>query len=335
MNKFSKFCLELSTLSDIKPSIFLSPASGYRARCEFGISKSSYTMIEDGKKIYMDESKIPHHSIQKIMPKLLKYINKSSILKSKLFQINFRSSGSDVLATMIYHKKLKDEWSIEAKAIQAKFKNLSIIGRSKNQKITNDKENLKIICKYKNSSFEIFQNDVVFFQPNFYLYSMMISFITDYLKDSKDLLEVYCGCGGFTLPLASKFNKVFATENNRHAVQLLLESIKLNGVANIETARLSDNETALALSNKRIFRRLKDIDLTSYNFSHILVDPPRAGLSIETINLSNQFKNMVYISCNPETFFRDLKIMKREVKSIGLFDQFSNTDHLEVIAILK
>ncbi len=335
MNKFSKFCLELSTLSDIKPSIFLSPASGYRARCEFGISKSSYTMIEDGKKIYMDKSKIPHHSIQKIMPKFLKYINKSSILKSKLFQINFRSSGSDILATMIYHKKLKDEWSIEAKVIQAKFKNLYIIGRSKNQKIINDKDNLKIICKYKNSSFEILQNDVVFFQPNFYLYSMMISFITDYLKDSKDLLEVYCGCGGFTLPLASKFNKVFATENNRHAVRLLIESIKLNGVANIETARLSDNETALALSNKRIFRRLKNIDLTSYNFSHILVDPPRAGLSIETINLSNQFKNMIYISCNPETFFRDLKIMKREVKSIGLFDQFSNTDHLEVIAILK
>ena len=335
MNKFSKFCLELSSLSDIKPSIFLSPASGYRARCEFGISKSSYTMIEDGKKIYMDESKIPHHSIQKIMPKLLKYINKSSILKSKLFQINFRSSGSDILATMIYHKKLKDEWSIEAKVIQAKLKNLSIIGRSKNQKIINDKDNLKIICKYKNSSFEILQNDVVFFQPNFYLYSMMISFITDYLKDSKDLLEVYCGCGGFTLPLASKFNKVFATENNRHAVKLMLESIKLNGVANIETARLSDNETALALSNKRIFRRLKNIDLNLYNFSHILVDPPRAGLSIETINLSNQFKNMIYISCNPETFFRDLKIMKREVKSIGLFDQFSNTDHLEVIAILK
>ncbi len=335
MNKFSKFCLELLSISDIKPSIFLSPASGYRARCEFGISKSSYTMIEDGKKIHMDVSKIPHRSIQKIMPKLLKYINKSSILKSKLFQINFRSSGSQVLATMIYHKKLKDEWSIEAKVIQTKFKNLSIIGRSKNQKITNDKENLKIICKYKNSSFEILQNDIVFFQPNFYLYSMMISFITDYLKDSNDLLELYCGCGGFTLPLASKFNKVFATENNRHAVKLLIESIQLNGVTNIETARLSDNETASALSNKRIFRRLKNIDLTSYNFSHILVDPPRAGLNIETINLSNQFKNMIYISCNPETFFRDLKSMKREVKSIGLFDQFSNTDHLEVIAILK
>ena len=60
MNKFSKFCHELSSFSEIKPSIFLSPASGYRARCEFGISKSSYTMIEDGKKIHMDAVSYTH-----------------------------------------------------------------------------------------------------------------------------------------------------------------------------------------------------------------------------------------------------------------------------------
>ena len=84
MNKFSKFCDELSSFSDIKPSIFLSPANGYRTRCEFGISNSSYTMIEDGKKIFMEVSKIPHHSIQLIMPKLLRHINKSSIFNARI-----------------------------------------------------------------------------------------------------------------------------------------------------------------------------------------------------------------------------------------------------------
>ena len=85
---------------------------------------------------------------------------------------------------------------------------------------------------------------------------------------------------------------------------MLKESIKLNNLSNIETARLSDNETASALANERPFRRLKNIDVQSYEFSHILVDPPRAGLSDETITLSKQFKNMIYISCNPETFLR-------------------------------
>ena len=106
-------------------------------------------------------------------------------------------------------------------------------------------------------------------------------------------------------------------------------------MSNIEIARLSDDETASALSKERPFRRLERIDLDSYDFSHILVDPPRAGLSDETISLSKGFENMIYISCNPETFIRDLEKLNREIKSIAVFDQFANTQHLEVIAFLK
>ena len=198
------------------------------------------------------------------------------------------------MATLIYHKPLQEDWILAAKDIEASIENLSVIGRSKKQKVLIREENLEVICNYDDSSFKIIQNDLVFFQPNFYLYSLMISFIAKQLEDPKDLLELYCGCGGFTLPLASKFKKIFATENNRHSIRLLKESIKLNNLSNIETARLSDNETASALANERLFRRLENIDMQSYEFSHILVDPPRAGLSVETINLSKQFKNMIY-----------------------------------------
>ena len=335
MNKLSKFCNELSNYTDIKPEIYLSPATGYRARAEFGFKKHAYTMIEDGKKIYMDKSSIPHPSIQQLMPNLLSKINKSEIIKKKLFQVNFRTSGTKVLATLIYHKPLEEEWIQAAKNIQDSLANISIIGRSKKQKVIIDEEDLELLCNYANSSFKILQNDSVFFQPNFYLYSLMISFITKQLEDPRDLLELYCGCGGFTLPLASKFNKVFATENNRHSIRLLKESIKLNNLSNIQTARLSDDETASALANERPFRRLENIDMQSYEFSHILVDPPRAGLSTETIKLSKHFKNMIYISCNPETFLRDMVKVNRKIESIGIFDQFANTQHLEVVALLK
>ena len=135
--------------------------------------------------------------------------------------------------------------------------------------------------------------------------------------------------------MASKFNNVFATENNSHSIKLLKESIKLNDLSNIETARLSDDETASALANERPFRRLENIDMQSYEFSHILVDPPRAGLSAETIKLSRQFKNMIYISCNPETFLRDIVKLGRKIESIAIFDQFANTKHLEVICFLR
>ena len=335
MNKLSKFCNELSNHTDIKPEIYLSPATGYRARAEFGFSKNYFTMVSHKHKIYMDQSSIPHPSIQRLMPNLLSKINKSEIIKKKLFQVNFRTSGTKVLATLIYHKTLEEEWIQAAKNIQDSLPNISITGRSKKQKVIIGEEDLELLCNYANSSFKILQNDSVFFQPNFYLYSLMISFITKQLEDPRDLLELYCGCGGFTLPLASKFNKVFATENNRHSIRLLKESIKLNNLSNIQTARLSDDETASALANERPFRRLENIDMQSYEFSHILVDPPRAGLSTETIKLSKQFKNMIYISCNPETFLRDMVKVNRKIESIGIFDQFANTQHLEVVALLK
>tara|TARA_B110000003_G_scaffold99407_1_gene101545 strand:+ start:84 stop:1091 length:1008 start_codon:yes stop_codon:yes gene_type:complete len=335
MNKLSKFCYALSNFTEIKPEIYLSSATGYRARAEFGFNKNSYTMVVDEQKIYMDKSSIPHPCIQKLMPNLLSKINNSELMQKKLFQINFRTSGIKVLATLIYHKSLQEEWIQAAKAIQDSIENLSIIGRSKKQKVLIGAEDLEVLSSYDNSNFKILQNDLVFFQPNFYLYSLMISFISKQLDEPMDLLELYCGCGGFTLPLASIFEKVFATENNKHSIELLKKSIKLNNLLNIETARLSDNETASALANERPFRRLKNIDIQSYKFSHILVDPPRAGLSAETINLSSQFKNIIYISCNPETFLRDIVKLDRTINSIGIFDQFANTKHLEVIAILK
>ena len=335
MNKFSQFCSELAPHTDLKPIIHTSPASGYRARSEFGISKDSYTMIEDGQKVCMSVSDLPHSSIQEIMTLLLPRIQSSEAIKKKLFQINFRTSGQKILATLIYHKPLEDDWQSEALAIQNSINNLSIVGRSKKQKVLIGDEDLEVTCNFDDSSFKILQNDLVFFQPNYYLYPLMISFITRQLKDPKDLLELYCGCGGFTLPLASKFNKVFATENNRHSIRLLKESIELNNLSNIETARLSDDETASALANERPFRRLENIDMHSYEFSHILVDPPRAGLSDETISLSKQFKNMIYISCNPETFLRDIVKLGRKIESIAIFDQFANTKHLEVICFLK
>ena len=335
MNKFSQFCADLSKHTDLKPLIHASPASGYRARSEFGFSKDAFTMIEDGKKVYMDTSNIPHSSIQKVMSELLALIHANEIVTKKLFQVNFRTSGSKVLASLIYHRSLDENWKAEALKIQNALSDVSIIGRSKKAKVLVGDEDLEITYEINGSSFKILQNDLVFFQPNIYLYPLMMEFITGHLQSPKDLLELYCGCGGFTLTLASRFNKIFATENNRHSIRLLKESIELNGISNIEIARLSDDETASALSKERLFRRLEHIDLDSYDFSHILVDPPRAGLSEETISLSKGFENMIYISCNPETFIRDLEKLNREIKTIAVFDQFANTQHLEVIAFLK
>ena len=159
MNKFSQFCSDLAPHTDLKPIIHTSPATGYRARSEFGISKDSYTMIEDGKKVYMNISNIPHSSIQSVMSELLVLINASKIVKKKLFQVNFRASGSKVLASLIYHRPLDEDWKAEALRIQNSLSEVSIIGRSKKAKVLVGDEDLEITYEVNGSSFKILQND--------------------------------------------------------------------------------------------------------------------------------------------------------------------------------
>ncbi len=81
---------------------------------------------------------------------------------------------------------------------------------------------------------------------------------------------------------------------------------------------------------------MKGIDINDFNFSHILVDPPRAGLDSNVINLIKNFKNIIYISCNYETYIRDTyKLKDYKIQNIEIFDQFPNTDHLEIVSLLS
>jgi tRNA (uracil-5-)-methyltransferase len=64
---------------------------------------------------------------------------------------------------------------------------------------------------------------------------------------------------------------------------------------------LSAEELTQALNEVRPFRRLEGIDLKSYEFGTVFVDPPRAGMDPDTCELTRRFERILYISCNPET----------------------------------
>ena len=116
---------------------------------------------------------------------------------------------------------------------------------------------------------------------------------------------------------------------------MLHKSISENKISNTSIARLNAEEVIEIFSGRK-FNRMNDIDINSFHFSHILVDPPRSGLDSKVINLINKFKNLIYISCNPETYIDDIKQLKNfKIKKIALFDQFANTDHLEIVSILE
>ena len=108
-------------------------------------------------------------------------------------------------------------------------------------------------------------------------------------------------------------------------------NFELNGVKNVTIARMSSEEFSQALAGTREFRRLKDIDLSDYNFTTVLVDPPRAGLDNSTEKWLSHFEHILYISCNPDTLKSNLNILSRTHKVVrfALFDQFPYTHHAE------
>lgn len=150
---------------------------------------------------------------------------------------------------------------------------------------------------------------------------------------SEDLLELYCGGGTFTSALATNFKRILATEISKSSVELANKTFQANDISNIKVVRLSSEEFTEAYEGKRIFQRIKENNIlfSDYNFTTVLVDPPRAGLDLPTCKLLCSFDKIVYISCNPVTLARDVEIMSatHTVEKVAAFDQFPYTHHLE------
>lgn len=328
--------------------IIKSEEKAFRNRAEFriwwekaenGNEILSYAMNDFNKNILeINSCQIVSLHIQEIMPKLLKLLMEDLILSYKLFAVEFLdSSTNDMLVTLIYHKKLDEQWNELAKQIEEKL-DIKVMGRSRKQKIILSSESINETLTINNQDFKFAYQEGGFTQPNTNVNIQMIEWVLNNIEtSSNDLCELYCGGGNFTIPLSTKFNKVLATEISKTSIKSALKNCELNNVNNIAFIRMSAEEFVQGLQEIRTFNRLKDVNLKDYNFDTIFMDPPRSGLDDTTRALAKDFENIIYISCNPETLHRDLKELTKthEIIRFALFDQFAYTNHIESGVILK
>lgn len=337
-----------SNFTDLEFDIIRSNDKNFRNRAEFRIWKNfdnedkpklSYAMNDFNKEILeIDSCQIVSLDIANIMPKLIIELEKNTILSHKIFSIEFLSSTTkDILVTLIYHKKLDENWEILAKEIE-KSLNISIIGRSRKQKVILSKDTISEELKINNIDYKFQYQEGGFTQPNTKVNIQMIEWVLNNIQDSSnDLCELYCGGGNFTIPLSSKFNKVLATEISKTSIKSAKINCELNSNNKISFVRMSAEEFVEALEEKRSFKRLEGLNLKDYNFDSIFVDPPRAGLDDTTRELVKGYNQIIYISCNPETLHRDLQQLTKthKITNFALFDQFAYTNHIETGVILN
>ena len=329
--------------------VFASPEHNYRMRAEFRIwhieDDLFYAMFERSedkqkKVIRVDEFPIADRSINLLMPKLLAALKADPVLSARLFEVHFLATLSgEMLVSLLYHRKLESDWEPAAQAL-SKALNIKLIGRSRGQKFVLSDEYVVEQLQVFERTYTYKQIESSFTQPNAQVCQKMLEWACTVAEHSEqDLLELYCGNGNFTLPLSTRFRRVLATELAKSSVYAAQWNIEQNQIENIQVARLSAEEFTQAYNGEREFRRLQEanIDLASYDFDTVFVDPPRAGIDDATLKLLQRFKRIIYISCNPDTLHDNLKTLcqSHKVTQFALFDQFPYTHHVESGVLLE
>jgi 23S rRNA (uracil1939-C5)-methyltransferase len=169
-----------------------------------------------------------------------------------------------------------------------------------------------------------------FIQVNAGLNEKMIARALELLdvQPGERVLDLFCGLGNFTLPLARVAGEVVGVEGDAGLVARARENAAHNGIAN---AQFHAADLAQDLSGHAWMRA---------GFDRLLLDPPRSGADVVLKQLPLKgLKRIVYVSCHPASLARDAGYLVNErgwkLRAAGVMDMFPHTAHVESIAVFE
>jgi len=142
------------------------------------------------------------------------------------------------------------------------------------------------------------------------------------------VLDLFCGLGNFTLPLARRAAEVVGIEGDAGLVERARENARVNDIANVRFFAAN------------LYESLEQAPWLEQRFDKVLLDPPRSGAA-EVLRYIPALSpgRLVYISCYPGTLARDAGTLVREqgfrLSAAGVMDMFPHTGHVESIAVLE
>ena len=148
------------------------------------------------------------------------------------------------------------------------------------------------------------------------------------LQPTDRVLDLFCGLGNFTLPIARRVAEVVGVEGEHGLVERAAQNAARNGIANAH----------FHVAN--LFEDQRDADWARQPWDKVLLDPPRAGADKVLEYLPHkQTRRIVYVSCHPASLARDAGILVNQhgfkLISAGVMDMFPHTAHVESIALFE
>ena len=235
------------------------------------------------------------------------------------------------LVITIYNKALQNV----AQEI-VKLPNVVSVGISKNKDASNIEvfgEEVEILAG-KNSITEGIGNTRYDLKPKaFYqlnpsqaikLYQNVKSHL-DFSKD-KVIIDAYSGAGAISMFLAPHVEKIIGIDISQESIYSALHNKKINNFDNVSFLKGEVSNALPKIYNDNI---TPDV---------IIFDPPRSGLDSKTLDILTRkvIDKIVYVSCNPSTLAKNLKVLSKKYKTVSItpFDMFPQTSHIESVTLL-
>lgn len=162
-----------------------------------------------------------------------------------------------------------------------------------------------------------------FFQINLNVCAKLYKKIKDYTRYAHNILDLYCGTGTIGI-YAHNNNNLLGIEVNKYAIKDANKNMKLNNITNAKF---------ICGKSEEIINKIK------FSPDVIIVDPPRGGMNKKAIRyiLNSNASKVIYVSCDPMTLVRDLKMLSDNYKIIEItpFDMFPNTYHVENVCLME
>jgi 23S rRNA (uracil1939-C5)-methyltransferase len=253
------------------------------------------------------------------------------VIRQHVAQIEASIADDDV-ALIIRHLKPIRETDERILLDFAKEHSVRIYSQSKGPntivELTENHQALYFDMPAYNVRMEFLPSD--FIQVNAKMNEKMIAQAMDLLEVSEDdvVLDLFCGLGNFTLPLATKVKQIVGIEGDQSLVDRAVHNAKLNQLDNVDfyEADLRRNH-----ENSEWFQK---------DYTKVLIDPPRSG-AWEVLPLIAQTKadTLLYVSCHPASLARDTDKLVNELGfklvKAGVMDMFPHTSHVESIALFR
>jgi 23S rRNA (uracil1939-C5)-methyltransferase len=170
-----------------------------------------------------------------------------------------------------------------------------------------------------------------FFQVNSAMVGKIFGYLRERIALPRNILDLYCGAGTFTLFFAKGGAGVVGVEENPHAIREARENAALNALENSATFLAGRVDAVLGEGPGRAALAAAEI---------VFLDPPRKGSDEATLALlaAARVPEIWYLSCNPATLARDLAQLAAAgygIESVQPFDMFPQTGHIEALAVMK